>query len=153
VTPSPDHEALFELAYRAARRVKDDHGFAEDVAQDVLEKLVVHPSRLPYAEAFVQAAAKNRALDLVRGPRGRDAEEHEDDRRAKPGLQLSEEVALRDAVAALNPNLSRALELKEAGYASKEIAEKLGVAPGTIRNWISDAREALRAVYESGPPR
>lgn len=152
MSDSPDHLALFKLAYRAARRVKDDHGFAEDVAQDVLEKLVVHPSRLPFAEAFVQAAARNRALDLVKGPRGKEPVEHHDEKRAAPGLRPSEDVALWDAIAALNPNLAQALRLKAAGYSSKEIAERLGVAPGTIRNWISEARKAMREVYESGPP-
>lgn len=149
---TPDHEALHKLAYRAARRVKDDHDFAEDVAQDVMEKLVLHPSREPFAERFVQAAAKNRALDLVKGPRGKPAEDIDDVKLPAPGLSPSEQAALHQALAALNPNLVRVVELKQAGYKAKEIAETLGVAEGTVRNWYSVALKALRETYASTPP-
>ena len=63
-------------------------------------------------------------------------------------------IDLDAAIAALPPRFRQVLVLHDIeGFTHEEIAEMLGVAPGTSKSQLARARHRLRALLESGVPR
>ncbi|MCB9679480.1 MAG: sigma-70 family RNA polymerase sigma factor [Alphaproteobacteria bacterium] len=128
-----------------------DLATAEDVAQDAMIKLVHSLSSVDVSrpfEAWVRAIVRNTARDRWRRLR-----------RVLPFLppppppDLDREIDLdragrraREAFASLSPRQREILDLCELqGIAPKDAAEQLGIAPGTARALLHQARAALRA--------
>jgi RNA polymerase sigma factor (sigma-70 family) len=141
---------LFRSAYQAAFRILGSRAEAEEVAQEALARSLTRWHRVaPYADAWVTRTAVNLAIDVYR-------------RRAKAPLPgraesvagVDEHVELRaDLVRALK-NLSRrqrdVVVLRYLfGYSEREIADALGIAPGSVKRHASRGLTALRA--EMGP--
>jgi len=135
---------LFMLAFRAAFRILRHTAGAEDVAAEVLGRLHARWSRLgtvSYREAWVVRAATNAALDVVRRatppitkPAASGFEDHATSR-----------LLLAAAMRALPRRQRESLALHYlVGLPVVEVAEVLGVSPGSVRQHIGRGLQRLR---------
>ena len=142
------------------RRITGNDADALDAAQDALVAIVRGLGRFDRRSAFTTWSyriAVNACLDELRRRR----------RRPVPGLPERETVAARSgveggvvarvdvdgALAQLPPEFRAAVVLRDLcdlDYA--EIADVLGIPPGTVRSRIARGRAALAAHLEDSPP-
>jgi RNA polymerase sigma-70 factor (ECF subfamily) len=160
---APPLDALFRdhhrRVYHAAYRITGDEQDAEDVLQSVFLRLLRRPVGLdPAADPgpYLQRAAVNAALDLLRGRKrspavelGEVAERLADE--AGPGperVQRGRELrsALRGALARLTPETAEIFALRYfEGHDNREIATLVGLAPTTVAVRLHRARRKLQA--------
>jgi len=137
------------LVRRLALIVADVHE-AEDLAQATFAKAVEAWASFDGRDvrAWLFTIGIRRALDEVRRRRrhSRLSFLH----REVP-VEPSTEVELWDAMRGLEPAHRAALLLNVIeGYTQAEIAEILGVPPGTIASWISRAKKSVRGTLREG---
>jgi RNA polymerase sigma-70 factor (ECF subfamily) len=162
----------FARAYRenagrvraSAMRVLKDPGRAEDVAQEVFERLWRDPARYDARRGdlgpYLQLVARSRALDAWRadGAAGRaserlgriagrdEAPEHEEPSAAAEHQELRR--SLIHAVRSLPEAQREAIVLAYwGGMSSAEIARRMGVPLGTAKSRLRLAHEKLRAEW------
>lgn len=159
--PSDDYvpkafEAEFDALWRRAREVAFrvvGEDMADDVAQDVMIRAHADWEKVePYARAWVTRSAVNLAIGRWRSrKRRRTVSADELLPIADPKSQRGTDVAdLRDElVRALRALPKRQREVAALRYLADmtelEIADTLGVAPGSVKKSSSRALEALRA--------
>jgi RNA polymerase sigma-70 factor (ECF subfamily) len=144
-----EHHAL---VYRVALGVLRDPAAAEDVAQDVFVHMLENPDALERARsarAVLAAAARNRALNALRGERRRDAREEaamQAVRKSPDPAELAFRSELRAKVAALPEDQRAAVDLHYfQGLTLPECALALELPEGTVSSRISAALSKLRA--------
>jgi RNA polymerase sigma-70 factor (ECF subfamily) len=155
-----DVERLFKT-YNAAlvrylTRRLGDRDWAEEVAQETFVR-ALRQDNIVNERAWLFAVATN----LVRDEARKDArrrrhlallaeEERESHQPPASSLEQAQEAAFaRKAVDALAERDRLALLMKEEGLDYSEIAEALGLAPGSVGTTLSRARRRLVETYES----
>ncbi len=157
----PDLERLFrdhhDRVFRAAYRITGNAGDAEDVLQTVFLRLL---NRAPEAEihaGYLQRAAVNAALDVVRDRAARRSSSLEDAEVAgdgRPGPEREHEGrelcrALRSALAGLHPRSAEIFVLRYfEDLDNDDIARLLDVSKGTVAVTLHRTRTRLKDVLK-----
>jgi RNA polymerase sigma-70 factor (ECF subfamily) len=156
-----DVERLFHLYHdplvRYLTRRLGDRDWAEEVAQETFLR-ALRQERLTNERAWLFAVATN----LVRDEGRKDARrrkhlallaEQERDSAVEPeptSVERAEEAALaRRAVESLAERDRLALLMREEGLDYSEIAEALGLSPGSVGTTLARARRRLVEAYEA----
>lgn len=135
----------YEPMVRVAYLLVGTRAEAEDVVQDSFARIEVRWARLANPEGYLHRCVVNRSYDVLRRRRLENRirlmrHEHTSE------LQADE---LGDALAELPPRRRAAVVLKYyAGLQEREIAEALGVRPGTVKSMLHRALAQLREVIE-----
>jgi RNA polymerase sigma-70 factor, ECF subfamily len=155
-------EALYDayggLMYTLVLRIVGDQQVAEDVLQECFLAVWRRADSFDAArgslKSWMCAVARNRAIDRVRGQRGRvQLDAPLDVAVNEPGLSdtWSEVVAaitrqeIRDALDALPAEQRQTIELAYyGGYSQAEISRKMGIPLGTVKGRARLALERLR---------
>jgi len=154
---------------RLATLLTSDKGLGEDVYQETLHRLAARWSRVDNPRAFCRRVMHNIVIDQGRMrrrqvPEVRLAEGHDDSdlRTADSTAAVELRPALFSALRTLTPHQREIVVLRYFDDRSEnEVAEFLGVAPGTVRSTLSRAVAQLReqpglsalfAPREDGPP-
>ena len=125
-------DAVYRAAVHNCRCTAD----AEDVVQDVFEKL------LHYEGCF---EAINRCRDLTRAAHQKDTELDEN----LPAPEQMEDGSVLDAVKALPENYRNAIYLHYyEGYTTAEIGRMLKVPTNTVLSWLRRARAQLQTMLK-----
>ena len=129
-------DAVYRAAYHNCSCAAD----AEDVVQDVFEKLLNYNGRFESEEhlkAWLLRVAINRCRDLTRAARQKDTE-------------LDENIpAPDDAVRALPENYRNAVYLHYyEGYTAAEVGRMLGAPTNTVLSWLRRARAQLHTMLK-----
>jgi RNA polymerase sigma factor (sigma-70 family) len=145
----PSFDELFELQYEpmvaVAYLLLGSREEAEEVTQDAFARVELRWDRLANAGGYLRRCVINRAHDVLRR------------RRLEQRLRLVAPESTRDldadelsdALAALAPRRRAAVVLRYyAGLNTREIAEALGVRPGTVKSMLHRALAELREVIE-----
>jgi len=153
---------LYELWAGDLRRlatVQVEHvRYAEEVAQDVWVTIARGLRRLNDPACFPRWAFRildRRCADWIRRRQvdRRRAEVLAADKNNEPPDRVSSDsddvIALREAIARLEPESRKLLHLfYEVGFSTTEIAEVLGVPPGTVKSRLFKVRETLKNQIE-----
>jgi RNA polymerase sigma-70 factor (ECF subfamily) len=157
-------EALFARYYRRVYevvfRLVGSADEAEDVTQEVFVRLYRRPpeaGREHNLGALLYRAATNAGYNALRSAarRARYQAAAMLDAPGGPGdaaqevLRLAERAQVRAALAALKPQEAQILVLRHAGLAYAEVAQVLGIAPGSVGTLLARAERAFRKVWES----
>lgn len=149
------HHVVVQAAYRITGRADD----AEDVLQTVFARLLQRTQDSPLvtgegARAYLERAAVNAALDVVRARRNRQGVPLElvDGSLADEGirpdrLSNSRELAdwLRRALSRLHPRSAEMFALRFLeGLTNQQIAQLLGTTPGTVAVTLHRVRMRLQ---------
>ena len=142
-------EQLFRQSYEPMVRVAfllvGSRAEAEDVVQDAFARIELRWSRLDNPEGYLHRCVVNRSHDVLR--RRRLEQRFRSLRRDETTELGADELA--DALAALPPKRRTAVVLKYyAGLREREIAEAMGVRPGTVKSMLHRALAQLREVIE-----
>jgi RNA polymerase sigma-70 factor (ECF subfamily) len=134
-----------------------DRDWAEEVAQETFLRAVRH-APLTSERAWLFAVATNLVRDEARkAARQRRhlqllaAEAHDAEQAVEPtSLERAQEAALaRRAVDSIAERDRLALLMREEGLDYQEIAEALGLSPGSVGTTLSRARRRLAEVYDT----
>ena len=144
------------------RMLGRDDSTADDLTQETCMKMVrtrtstqgrYHPDQGHFV-AWMLRIARNTFLDFCRH-RGRvvavadpEALQALPDRHDRPGASLE----LRDAIDRLPDRQREAVELKLQGFSHAEIAQRMGVALGTVGSTLDSALQNLRALWQHEQP-
>jgi RNA polymerase sigma-70 factor (ECF subfamily) len=141
--------------YGVALRIVRSHDVADDVAQEAFVRAFRSLDRFELGRPFgpwVCRIAANLAVNHVRSPRAREEglpEGHSETPSTDPGplgaaLDAEAQRVLDEAVAALAPEQRAVFVLRAVEEMSyQEIAEALGISPGTVMSRLFRARERL----------
>lgn len=145
--------AVFELA----RCLIGQRPVAEDVVQDVFLRLWDHPERYDAERgslrAFLLTITYGRSIDVARSESARRRREEREARldggtrgvRDDQEEHLATADEVRDALGGLRDTEREAIALAYFfGYSYREVAAKLGIPEGTIKNRIRKGLERLR---------
>ena len=139
-----------DTVFRAAMHNCSCTADAEDVVQDVFEKLLCYNGRFESEEhlkAWLLRVTINRCHDLTRAARQKDTELDEN----LPAPDQMEDGSVLDAVRALPENYRNAVYLHYyEGYSAPEIAGLLHRNVNTIYTWLGRAKALLRTALEEG---
>lgn len=129
---------------------------AEEVAQDVFFKLyTTPPPREENLLGWLYLVGSRLALNALRGEKRRRQREEQWVWRHYPEVVPLEEAAMRQAAVqrvrrvleSLRPRERLALLLRHVGFTYREIAEALGVAPGSVGTILVRAQKGFLARY------
>jgi len=143
-------EHLFEEEYRAmvqlATLLLGRHDEAEDAVQDAFARVELRWDRLDHPGGYLRRCVVNRAHDTLR-------RRSRDQRLVRQvGKPVSAELGadeLSDALARLSPKKRTAVVLRfYAGLNEREIAEAMGIRPGTVKSTLHRALAQLREEIE-----
>jgi RNA polymerase sigma-70 factor, ECF subfamily len=144
---------VFGLTYR----VLGDRMASEDVLQDTFLKLSRETSLLAKPDhevaAWVRRVALNQAFNRLRSQKRDQARLHHVREIEATGggeqivLRQEEQAEVRRALAQLPERQRACLLLRHSGYAYAEIAETLGIAPGSVGVLLARAEAAFRQTY------
>jgi RNA polymerase sigma-70 factor (ECF subfamily) len=158
----PGDLQAFEAVYRdhhrrvwaLASRWEGDAGRAEELLQDVFVRVwrALPDFRGESAlGTWIHSIALRTAIDRARHDRRQEERERTagEDRPVAVEPAATEGVDLERAIAAL-PNGQRRMFVLHAieGYRCREIAERMGVATGTVQSQVFRARQKLKEVLE-----
>ncbi|HET6949505.1 MAG TPA: sigma-70 family RNA polymerase sigma factor [Acidimicrobiales bacterium] len=149
--PGGGFEVLFAEQYtpmvRVAYLLLGRRDEAEDVVQDAFARVDLRWSRLDNPGGYLRRCVVNGATDLLRRRRlERRAAERARHEHAHGGLAADE---MSDALAALPARRRAAVVLRYwSGLTHREIAEVLGVRPGTVKSMLHRALAQLREEIE-----
>lgn len=149
--------AIFETA----RCILGQRALAEEVVQDVMLKLWNRPERFDPARgtlrAYLTTLAHGCAIDLARSESARSRREEREARLADRQFTVStgDDLSLlrrevREAVDQLKPAERQAIALAYfVGYSYREVASRLGVPEGTVKNRIRSGLARLRSMLDA----
>ncbi|MEO0820893.1 MAG: sigma-70 family RNA polymerase sigma factor [Pseudomonadota bacterium] len=161
-TAEGDRDAFRELYALSSRRLYGtvlymmrERESAQEVVQEayvtIWRRASAYDARRGDPLAWMNAIARNRAVDRLRAERARGFVSYTDtvpeiaDGDADSGLRSIEALALRRALVRLKPDFRRALVLTYFnGYTHTELAAVLGVPVGTAKTWVRRGLIALR---------
>ncbi len=139
------YRAEYEPMVRLARGLVDAPAIAEEIVQDAFAKVYERWSRLGQPGGYLRTAVVNGARSELR----------KREVRRRIGLrplippQPEDQDYLIDALDQLSPRQKTALVLKfYADMTEKEIAQAMGVRPGTVKSATSRGLAELRKVVE-----
>ena len=126
-------DAVYRAAYHNCSCAAD----AEDVVQDVFEKLLNYDGRFESEEhlkAWLLRVAINRCRDLTRAARQKDQ---------------MEDGSVLDAVRTLPENYRNAVYLHYyEGYTAAEVGRMMGAPTNTVLSWLRRARAQLHTMLK-----
>ena len=128
-----------DAVYRAAIHNSRCTADAEDVVQDVYEKLLHYNGTFESEEhlkAWLLRVAINRCRDLTRAAHQKDTELDEN----LPAPDAFEDGSVLDAVRALPENYE--------GYTAAEVGRMLGAPTNTVLSWLRRARAQLHTMLK-----
>jgi len=135
----------YEPMVRVAFLLVGSQAEAEDVVQDAFARVELRWSRIDNPEGYLHRCVVNRSHDVLR--RRRLEQRFRLLRRDEASELQADELG--DALAALSPRRRAAVVLRYyAGLREREIAEALGVRPGTVKSMLHRALSELREVIE-----
>ena len=135
----------YEGMVRVAYLLLGSQAEAEDVVQDAFARIELRWAKLTNPDGYLHRCVVNRSHDLLR--RRRLEQRFRALRRDETTELGADELA--DALAALPPRRRTAIVLKYyAGLREREIAEAMGVRPGTVKSMLHRALAELREVIE-----
>jgi RNA polymerase sigma-70 factor (ECF subfamily) len=148
------YKRLHPPLYRYLLRLTGDRDLAEDLAQEAFVRLLEHD--LPAAEIrpWIFAVATNLVRDAARTRQRR--RRLLEKRGERPGgtappdewVERAERIeAVRSALATLSERDREMLLLREEGFKYAEIAEVIGVAPGSVGTLVARALRRFAAAY------
>ena len=155
-------EALYDrygpLAYTVALRILSDQGAAEDVVQEaflaVWRRGATYQATRGSLRAWLCTIVRNRAIDRLRGERGRPhveapgTIEERETSPSDPWAAVEAELTgheVRRALAGLPVEQRQTIELAYfGGYSQSEIASTMEVPLGTVKGRVRMAMEKLR---------
>lgn len=149
-------DEVFELAverysdtvYRAAMHNCACTADAEDVVQDVFERLLGYTGSFESEEhlkAWLLRVAINRSRDLARAACQKNEELDEN----LPAPELDENAGVLDAVRALPSPYGSAIYLHYyEGYTAAEIGRMMNAPANTVLSWLRRARALLHTMLE-----
>ena len=156
-------EQVFRRAYPrlvgVAWRVVRDRGMAEDVAQESLARLsdaAILDRPDGEVDAWLTRVCLNRSFNTLRDRRRAADRELRAGRRepvptaADPLTEVvagEDRDAIRDTLDALPLRQRTVLVLRSSGYSYAEIADAVGVAPGSVGTLLARAERAFRRAY------
>ncbi len=149
VERAPTFDDLFRRRYEPMVRVAfllvGSQAEAEDVVQDAFARVELRWARIDNPEGYLHRCVVNRSHDVLR--RRRLEQRFRLLRRDETSELQADELG--DALAALSPRRRAAVVLRYyAGLREREIAEALGVRPGTVKSMLHRALSELREVIE-----
>ena len=140
-------ERYSDTVYRAAMHISSRAADAEDVVQDVYEKLLRYPGNFESEEhlkAWLLRVTINRCHDLTRASYQKDTELDE----TIPAPAQADGSVL-DAVRALPDNYRDAIYLHYyEGYTAAEIGRLLGAPANTVLSWLRRGRGLLHTMLK-----
>ena len=132
-----------------SRRLVEDAADAEDVVQDVFEKLLHYNGIFESEEhlkAWLLRVAINRCRDLTRAAHQKDTEL--DENLPAPDA-LEEDGSVLDAIRTLPENYRNAIYLHYyEGYTAAEIGRMMAVPTNTVLSWLRRARAQLHTMLK-----
>ena len=138
------YRAEYAPMVRLARGLVDTSEVAEEIAQEAFAKVFERWDRLDEPGGYLRTAVINGARSELR--------KREVRRRiglGQPRQDPAERDYLVDALDGLPPKRRTALVLRfYAGMSEREIAETMGVRPGTVKSLVSRGLAELREVIE-----
>ncbi|MCY4630035.1 MAG: SigE family RNA polymerase sigma factor [bacterium] len=138
------YRAEYAPMVRLARGLVDTSECAEEIAQDAFAKVFERWHRLDSPGGYLRTAVVNGARSELR--------KREVRRRVglnHPPQAPAERDYLVDALDRLPPKRKTALVLRfYAGLSEREVAETMGVRPGTVKSLVSRGLAELREVIE-----
>lgn len=160
--PKLDFDSLFlahyDGVYRLLYRIVGAREDAEDLAQETFLRLARQRFRSDQehnVRAWLYRVATNLAYNLLRGEARRTQRQDRFTRQATPAapdpaeaaLRGDEQAAVRRALASLAERQAQLLLLRHAGLSYRELAEALGVAPGSVGALLARAEAAFEKAY------
>ena len=137
-----------DTVFRAALHNCSCTADAEDVVQDVFEKLLQYKGRFESEEhlkAWLLRVAINRCHDLTRAACQKNTELDEN----LPAPDSFEDGSVLDAVRALPEHFRNAVYLQYyEGYTAAEIGRMLGAPTNTVLSWLRRARAQLHTMLK-----
>lgn len=153
------YRSLFPAVFRYLHRLTGDPDLAEDLAQEAFVRLLERDLPESEARAWIFAVATNLARDHARTRRRRnrllEANEVRTESPARPDevVERAERIAaVRRALDSLSSRDRQMLLMREEGFSYREIAEAVGVLPGSVGTLIARALRRFGAAYTSRPP-
>jgi RNA polymerase sigma-70 factor, ECF subfamily len=159
------YDATVNALYALALRVVRNHADAEDVMCEVFKQVWERPAQYQHERgpviAWLFVIVRTRALDLIRKRRDHvDFDQHSAsvvDSSAEPVAQaddllqsMQEKSAIRAALLQLSQEQRRMLDLAYFHDMShQEIAERTGVALGTVKSHIRRGQQALQQLLHA----
>ena len=142
----------WDRAHRTAFLIVHDAAAAEDIAQEAM-LAAVHAidgfDRSRPLGPWLHRIVVNRSLDWLRARKRRNEVSAEAEPAWEAAVDDSITGALPEALRELEPDERALVVMRHVlGYRSSEIAELLGVSPGTVRSRLSRALERLRGLLE-----
>ena len=138
-----------DTVFRAALHNCSCTADAEDVVQDVFEKLLQYKGRFESEEhlkAWLLRVAINRCHDLTRAACQKNTEL--DENLPAPDV-LEEDGSVLDAIRTLPENYRNAIYLHYyEGYTAAEIGRMLGAPTNTVLSWLRRARAQLHTMLK-----
>jgi RNA polymerase sigma-70 factor (sigma-E family) len=146
----PSFEEVFQQQYEPMVRVAfllvGTRAEAEEIVQDAFARVQLRWARLDSPGGYLRRCVVNRSNDILRRRRVEERLRPLFRREVTSELQADE---LGDALATLPPKRRAAVVLRYyAGLREREIAEVLGVRPGTVKSLLHRALAQLREVIE-----
>lgn len=154
VAPSLDAAGVYReergAVVRHLLRVTGDRQLAEDLTQEAFGRLMQCGADAPRnPRAWLCAVASNLAFNHFR------SESRRLERERVHGLaeevaapDLDEVLDVRRALAALDPRDAAVLLLRHSGFAYADIADAVGLSPGSVGTTLARAQGRFREVYE-----
>jgi RNA polymerase sigma-70 factor (ECF subfamily) len=157
-------EAAFEAHWssvcKTVQRLVGDWGEAEDLALEAFWRLYTHPPReLANVGGWLHRVATNLGLNAIRARRRRQRYEEEAGalrmQRADPlgpadAVERREtQEQVRQVLARMKPHKAELLILRHTGHSYAEIADILGVAPGSVGTMLARAEQDFERRYRA----
>ena len=150
--------ACYGPVYGAAYRLLGNRAEAEEVAQEAFLRLHRQPptrSSTPNLMGWLITVATNLAYNRLRSERRRRRREEQVSLPAQP-MDAADETdvggerarRVRRVLAQLPERQTLILLLRHSGLSYAEVAEQLGVAPGSVGTLLARAERAFRRAYE-----
>jgi RNA polymerase sigma-70 factor (ECF subfamily) len=151
--------AHYDGIYRMLYRIVGSPQVAEDLAQETFLRLYRQrfaSGREHNVRAWIYRVATNLAYNELRGQRRRERRQElvgEDaSAPANPeetALRRAEQATVRRVLATLPERQAQLLLLRHAGLSYQELAEAVGVAPGSVGTLLARAHQAFEAAYRA----
>jgi len=163
---SGDVEALFRAHYpRLAgmlARLTGDPGQAEEIAADVFHKLSRRPALLAASAdltAWMYRVATNAGLDALRMNSRRRTREQSagvngihavsSENALEDMLREERQARVREVLGAMKPRDAQMLLLRSSGLAYREVAQTLGIHPGSVGTLLARAEAEFERRYRT----
>lgn len=146
------YDRVYGLLYRLVGTRQE----AEDIAQEVFLRLYNRPmSRADNVAGWLYRVATNLGYNALRGNQRREGRERNSALQTEPAPSAESAASRREqqrkvraALAKLPPRSAQMLVLRQMDFSYQEVADIVGVAPGSVGTLLNRAAEGFRKVYE-----